>query len=113
MERILMYTEKFPAWVDSRCEKIASFTQPFMSSKVGRIFQLIVLLGPFTFIPTIYGAWFDTNIDALRTLTWPFMTAVNTSAFLIIAHTGNWKMRVASFLWVPPMALIWLATIFR
>lgn len=104
---------RIPHWIDSKSKNIAEVTRPFIESKIGKQFQNVVLLGPLTFIPTILTAWTDPNIDSLRTATWPLMVAVNASAFLLVVHEGNWRMRLVSVVWIIVVALVWLATIFR
>jgi len=99
--------------VDALGERAAKATLPFVTSRFGKVFLSIVLLGPLTFIPTVYQAWFATDISALRTLTWPLMILVNTSAFLSVIHNGDWRMRLVSFVWILMMAAVFLATLVR
>lgn len=104
---------RIPHHIDSLSAKVALATKPFIESKTGKLFQSIVLLGPATFIPTIYTAWTAPNIDSLRTLTWPLMILVNMSACLLVMHNGNWRMRLVSVLWIIVVAVVFLATIIR
>ncbi len=74
---------------------------------------MAVLIGPFTFLPTVYQAWTADNIDALRTITWPLMIIINTSALLGVVHNGDWRMRLVMTLWIIMMAAVWLAAVVR
>ena len=104
---------RIPCFIDALSDKVANATKPFIESKSGKIFQSIVLLGPLTFIPTIYTAWTAPNIDSLRTLTWPLMIVVNVSASLLLMHDGNWRMRLVSVAWIIVVALVYLAVLTR
>lgn len=104
---------RIPGYINSISEKVAIVTKPFVKSKIGILFQSIVLFGPFTFIPTIYTAWTASNIDSLRTSTWPLMIVVNSSGFLLVVHEGNWRMRLVSVIWIITMTLVYLATVIR
>ncbi len=105
-----MIIQKF---VDSIAEKIAEETRPFVESRIGEIFLSLVLVGPITFLPTIYIAWTAPNIDSLRTLTWPLMIVVNMSATLGLVHNGDWRMRLVMFIWIIVFAIVFVATIVR
>ncbi len=99
--------------VDTVCAKVARKTSCFVQTKVGKLFLSIVLVGPLTFIPTVYEAWTAPNIDAFRTLTWPLMILVNSAGWLAVIHNGDWRMRLAMFFWIVSMVAVWLATIVR
>ena len=99
--------------VDSVSERIAKKTVGFVQTRIGKIFLGGVLLGPLTFLPTVYAAWFDPNIDSLRTLTWPLMILVNMSASLGVVHNGDWRMRLVMVIWVLMMAAVFVATLVR
>lgn len=105
--------KRIPHHVDLLSKKIAVATKPFIESKAGKIFQSFVLLGPATFIPTIYTAWTSPNIDSLKTLTWPLMIIVNISALFSLIHNGNWRMRLASFAWIIVVTIVYIATLIR
>lgn len=104
---------KIPIVVDAVSEKIRIRTEGFVKSKIGKWFLAIVLVGPFTFLPTMWVAWTAENIDALRTLTWPAMVFINLSGWLGVIHKGDWRMRLVMFLWIIAIASVWLATIVR
>lgn len=102
-----------PHRINSVCAVVATRTKPFVETNFGKLFLSLVLLGPFTFLPTIYQAWTAENIDALRTWTWPLMTFINLSALLGLVHNGDWRMRFVMVVWVVTMAAVWLATLVR
>lgn len=102
-----------PHKVDSISATVARKTKPFVDTMPGKLFLSLVLVGPFTFIPTILQAWTAENIDALRTWTWPLMTMINISALLGLVHNGDWRMRFVMVMWVVTMAAVWLATLVR
>ena len=99
--------------VDSCSDVIARATKGFVQSKLGKLFLSIVLLGPLTFIPTIWAAWTAPNIDSLRTLTWPLMIVINVSAGLNVVHNGDWRMRLVSAVWTLMMAAVFIAILVR
>ncbi len=102
-----------PHIVDSISERLAGKTKGFIQTKFGKIFLSLVLVGPLTFLPTVYTAWTAANIDSLRTPTWPLMIIVNTSALIGVAHNGDWRMRMVMIFWVVIMVALFLATIVR
>lgn len=110
---IIKLLQSIPPFIDEVSMKVAQKTKPFMDSKFGRCFQLIVLLGPLTFIPTMIKAWTADNIDPLRTATWPLMIIVNISALLLVIREGDWKMRLVSVIWILVMMVVFIATIVR
>jgi len=117
VETIMMYIlyRRIPLQhiVDSVCDRIAVNTTPFVQSRFGKAFLSLVLIGPFTFIPTIYEAWTAPNIDSLRTSTWPLMILINVSATMSLIHKGSWYMRLVQAMWVIACAAIYIATIVR
>lgn len=102
-----------PGKVDAINAVVAKATLPFVQTKIGKAFLGFVLVGPATFIPTVYMAWTAENIDPLRTLTWPLMIVVNISASLAVVHNGDWRMRLIMVIWVLMMTAVFAATIFR
>ena len=100
-------------FVDSFSGRVAKATLPFVQARIGKVFLSLVLVGPLTFIPTMYEAWTAPNIDSLRTLTWPLMILINISATLSVMHNGNWHMRLVSVIWVLVMTAVFVATIVR
>lgn len=102
-----------PSAVDLVSENIRKKTDSFVNTKLGKIFLSAVLIGPLTFLPTVYAAWTSPNIDILRTLTWPLLTIINISALLGVIHNGDWRMRFVMFIWTLMMATIFIATIVR
>jgi len=105
--------KQIPVMVDNLSAKVAQRTALFTETKIGKLFLSIVLLGPLTFLPTMYEAWTAPNIDALRTLTWPLMIVINFSAFLAVIHNGDWRMRLVMLIWIISMAIVWIATLVR
>ena len=99
--------------VDSASAQIAKKTAGFVQTRFGKAFLAFVLVGPLTFLPTVWEAWTAPNIDSLRTLTWPLMIIVNISATLGLVHNGDWRMRLVMVIWVLMMALIFAATLIR
>jgi len=99
--------------VDSISNRVAKMTFTFVQTRVGKVFLAIVLIGPLTFLPTVYAAWTAPNIDSLRTLTWPLMIVVNISATLGVVHNGDWRMRLVMAIWVVMMVAVYVATIVR
>lgn len=86
--------------VDAVSATIAKRTRSFVETKLGKLFLSLVLLGPLTFIPTIYQALTIENIDAFRTWTWPLALITVLSSFLGLVHNGDWKLRLVTFLWI-------------
>ena len=102
-----------PNAVDVFSEWTAKVTTQFIKTYIRKIFLAIVLVGPITFLPTMYQAWTAPDIDALRTSTWPLMILVNISAFVGVAHQGDWRLRLTMIIWTLVMIIIWLATLIR
>lgn len=102
-----------PNSVDGFSEWVAQRTLSFVQIWPGKIFLAIVLIGPLTFIPTMYQAWTAPDIDALRTATWPLMILVNVSAFLGVSHKGDWRLRLTMLAWIIIMLVIWSAALVR
>ena len=100
-------------YVDILSSWVVSLTRGFIETKLGQLFLDLSLLGPVTFVPTVWKAWTTPNIDALRTLTWPTMAVVNIAVFISVCHNGDWRVRLSMVLWIILMLLTWLATIFR
>jgi len=96
----------FAAWTVKR-------TETFIQTRVGKVFMWLMVIGPFSLLPTVWEAWTAENIDALRTSTWPLMMLVDTSFFLHVARTGEWKIRLTVLLWIVMATLIFLATLVR
>ncbi len=105
--------KKIPSWVDLTAERAKVLTTPFVKSWAGQMFLSIVLIGPLTFLPTVWAAWTEPNIDALRTYTWPLLVVVNLSTLLSLVHKGDWRMRLILVVWTLEMASVWLATLVR
>ncbi|MEK7661949.1 MAG: hypothetical protein AAB355_00390 [Patescibacteria group bacterium] len=99
--------------MDSVSARIAEATLPFVQTRIGKLFLSVVIVGPLTFLPTVYVAWTASNIDSLRTLTWPLMIVVNISATLGVIHNGDWRMRLTMLIWVLMMAAVFIATLVR
>jgi hypothetical protein len=106
VKRIQKEVDKFAVYV-------AKITGNFIKTKAGQWFLALSLVGPFTFLPTVWAAWTAPNIDALRTFTWPMMVVVNTSVLISVCHNGDWRVRLSLILWIILMALTWIATIVR
>mgnify|MGYP001569517682 CR=1 FL=1 len=102
-----------PRIIDTTSAVIAKKTKPFVQSWLGKMFLSVVIVGPLTFLPTIYAAWTEPNIDSLRTITWPLMIVVNMSAMLGVIHNGDWRMRLAMFVWILAIATVYIATLVR
>ena len=102
-----------PNAVDVFSEWTAKVTTQFIKTYIGKIFLAIVLVGPITFLATMYQAWTAPDIDALRTSTWPLMILVNISAFVGVAHQGDWRLRLTMIIWTVVMIIIWLSTLIR
>ena len=92
---------------------LADKTKKFVETKLGKLFLMGVLLGPFTFIPTVYVVWTAPNIDSFRTATWPLMIIVNISGLLGVIHDGNWQMRIVLVLWIVMMLAVYVAILVR
>lgn len=99
--------------VNSASERLAEITLPFTKTKSGKLFLSLVLVGPITFLPTVYNVWTMENIDAFRSPTWPLMVIINASATIGLAHKGDWQMRLAMIFWTAVMLSICIATIVR
>ncbi len=104
---------KIPALVNSVAERAKIATTPFVKSLFGKIFLSIVLIGPVTFLPTVWAAWTDPNIDVLRTPTWLLMIFVNMSSLLSVIHHGEWRMRLVIAVWILVIFAVWLAIVVR
>ncbi len=102
-----------PHAVDTVSVRVQKGTERFIETRVGKLFLSLVLIGPFTFIPTVWEAWTAANIDSMRTITWPLMIVVNLASLLNVVHNGDWKMRFVLFLWVIAMSLVFIATLIR
>lgn len=102
-----------PRTVNAISAVVAKKTEWFVKSWLGKLFLGVVLIGPLTFLPTIWSAWTEPNIDSLRTLTWPLMIVVNMSATLALIHNGDWRMRLVMFIWILAMIAVYLATLVR
>ncbi len=102
-----------PSRIDALSNVLAIKTKGFVSTRHGKIFLALVMLGPITFLPTVYQAWTAENIDSLRTSTWPLMVVVNCSATLGVIHNGDWRMRLVMVIWIVMMLALWIATIVR
>ena len=102
-----------PNSVDVFSDWVAHKTLSFVQLWHGKLFLAIVLVGPATFIPTMYQARTAPDIDALRTSTWPLMILVNVSAFLGVAHRGDWRLRLTMIIWIAVMIVVWAATLIR
>jgi hypothetical protein len=85
----------------------------FIDTKLGQLFLSLSMVGPLTFIPTVWEAWFAPNIDALRTLTWPMLVVINFSVLVALCYNGDWRIRFSMTMWIILMFLVWLATVFR
>ncbi|GMQ95024.1 MAG: hypothetical protein BMS9Abin13_134 [Patescibacteria group bacterium] len=94
-------------------ELVSGKTKRFIETRIGKIFLSLMLIGPITFLPTVWEAWTASNIDVLRTLTWPTMLIVNVASYISFAHNGSWRARAMAIEWFTVIALIWLATIVR
>ncbi len=105
--------EKIARFTDSVALKIAEATKGFVATRAGKIFLGLSLVGPVTFLPTVWEAWTASNIDALRTLTWPLMAVVNIAVLVSVCHNGVWHLRLCMAIWVVLMLLIWAATLVR
>ncbi len=99
----------FPELVDAICARIALFTEGFVNSTIGNLLLAIVLFGPVAFLPQVWRAWTAPDIDALRTPTWSLLLFVNVASFLCVVHNGDWRTRLAGFLWVIETFAICLA----
>ena len=102
-----------PISINLFSEWTAKMTDPFVKTRFGKLFLALVLIGPVTFLPTLYQAWTAPDIDALRTSTWPLLIIVNISAFIGVAHEGDWRLRLTMLAWVIFMIIISLAVVGR
>lgn len=98
--------------IDAAAAWVAKQT-PSIHTSGGQLFLSVVLLGPLTFIPTVWTAWTEPNIEALRTTTWPLMIIVNIAAALSVVHNGDWRMRLVSAVWIVMMIAVFVATVVR
>ncbi len=80
-------------------DKVKSATENFVKTHSGKLFLSIVLLGPLTFLPTLWVVWTAKNIEAFRTPTWPLMFLVNSSGWLGAMHNGDWRIKIVMTLW--------------
>lgn len=99
--------------IDDLHVPVARATKGFVESRLGKLFLAVILVGPFTFLPTVWEAWTAPNIDVLRTPTWPCMTIINFAAWISLAHNGDWRMRLVGFMWVLMMVAVTLAIYIR
>lgn len=108
--RLMVVIKRFD---DSLVSLIKAMTGRFVETKLGKLFLGLSLVGPFTFIPTVWIAWTAPNIDALRTLTWPMMVIINFSFLIALCYNGDWRVRFTMIMWMTLMSLVWMATVFR
>ncbi len=99
--------------IDRIADWIATHTATFVQTLPGKLFLGISLIGPITFLPTLWEVWTGPNIDAFRTATWPLMVVVNVSVFLSLCHKGDWQVRLSMIVWIIFMLLTWIATLVR
>lgn len=92
---------------------VISLTGDFVNTSGGQAFLSLSLVGPITFLPTVWQAWRAPNIDALRTWTWPLMVIVNLAVLVSVCHNGDWQIQLSMILWVLLMMLITLAIVVR
>lgn len=92
---------------------ITRLTTDFVCTKLGQWFLSLALVGPATFLPTVWEAWTAQNIDALRTMTWPSAVVINISVMVSLCYNGDWRIRLSMVVWIILMSLVWLATIVR
>ena len=105
-----VYIQRF----DAQLVRFMRFlTDGFIKTLVGKVFLGLALVGPLTFIPTVWIAFTAENIDALRTLTWPMMVVVNFAVLAGLCHNGDWRTRLSLVMWIVLTFLVWLATIIR
>ena len=88
-------------------------THTFIHTRRGKAFLWLALVGPLTFIPTVWQAWTAENIDALRTFTWPMLAVVNCSVLVGLCYNGDWRLRFSLVAWIILTLLVWLAAIIR
>lgn len=105
--------QSIPILVNTVSAKVKEQTQGFVESTTGRIFLMLIFIGPLTFVPTLWEVWTAPNIDAFRTLTWPALIVVNIASLLALVHNGDWRMRLIVFIWTIIFALVFLATLVR
>jgi len=101
---------RFDAWLVAT---VTRSTEKFIHTKWGQLFLSLSMVGPLTFIPTVWQAWTAENIDALRTMTWPSMVAINLSVLVAVCYNGDWRVRLSLLMWILLAFLVWLATILR
>ncbi len=106
---LLRILEAVPRIVDAMAERVRISTQKFVQSTFGRCFLGLTLIGPLTFIPTVWEVWTAPNIDVFRTSTWPLLMLVNVSVFVAVCHHGEWRTRLSMMVWVVLMALMSVA----
>jgi hypothetical protein len=99
--------------VNAFCETLTRETEWIRNSILGKILNWSILLGPFTFLPTLVSALILPNIEALQTSTWGLMTVVNIGGALSLAKNGEWIMRLVGLMWVVQMAIITLVVFVR
>lgn len=102
-----------PTMVNAVYDRVGETLKPYMSGWLGFLATGILLIGPITFLPTVWAVWTASNIDAFRTPTWPLLTLVNVVACMMLSQNGNWQMRLMQVVWVFAMASVWIATIVR
>jgi hypothetical protein len=102
-----------PKLVDAVSERIAYATAGFVQTRAGKIFLVLVLVGPLTFLPTLWEAWTAENIDVFRTYTWPALVVINISATLGAIHNGDWRLRLVMIMWSLVFILMFIATLVR
>ncbi len=103
----------FPERIDRISDVLAEKTACFAKSFLGKIFLNIVLLGPLTFLPTLWQAWTAEDINALRTSTWPLMIVVNIATLFSLIHNGDWRMRLVVVVWILIVSGVYIATLIR
>lgn len=106
MKAILVLDERLARFVSCK-------TEEFVKSRAGKIFLNLMLIGPFTFLPTVWQAWTASDIEVLRTPTWPMMIVINMSTYVALSHNGDWRTRTVMILWIIVLSLVWIATIVR
>ena len=95
------------------CDDLGERWSPFAQTRIGKIFLNLVLLGPVSFLPTLWEAWTAPNIDVLRTLTWPFLFVINLSALYGLLLQGTWQNRLMLGIWTGIMFVMTLAILVR
>jgi hypothetical protein len=87
-------------WTNTLYERIAAVTQSFRSSLLGQLFMGVTILGPLTFLPTLWQVHMAADVEALKTVTWPLMCLLNISGALSMAEKGDWRMRFVVLIWI-------------